>query len=211
MLLAGEDADRSSGPKRDRMCLALWCNPWCSSWSLRGKCWYLDGRKVEGYASYTVQDAVRGGSAACVSGRNQRRRLRHRTSFSSRSERMARRAGVMIIARNTRARTRSCSIRGAPEGDDSWVISQLQYSSGARNGGIALDGSTSHAEVALAVRRIWVVNCRCLRGPGTSWYSEAVHSGWTASVSRYQFPALAAFSRMLAERLRASVRTVSWA
>jgi len=81
------------------MGVAVWCNLWC--FAANG--WYLDGAEVEGHPSYPLNDTGGSRSAEAIHDRNQGTGLLHKTSFSSRSERMARRAGVMIIARKGHA------------------------------------------------------------------------------------------------------------
>jgi len=72
----------------------------------------LDLAEVEGHAGDALRDAVRRGQAAEVGGGFEGAGLDHRESRSSRSDGMVTIAGAMIIARKTRARTRSGSMSG---------------------------------------------------------------------------------------------------
>jgi hypothetical protein len=84
------------------------------SFALAGVVRDLDLAEVEGHAGYALRDAVWRGQAAEIRCRREGAGLNHRESRSSRSEGMVMTAGAMIMARKTRARTRSGSI---------WVVS----------------------------------------------------------------------------------------
>lgn len=114
------------------MCADRWVNPEAgassaNAWSegcSGGRCvgegnlWgrvrasWLDGAEVKGHTCDAERDMVSGCAAAELLGGGQGTGMHHSESFSSLSERMARRAGAMIIARKTKARTRSWTIVG---------------------------------------------------------------------------------------------------